>query len=40
MIEYNVSQEGKTEQVIGSAEFIGSNLLKCLLHDEKNIKVF
>lgn len=39
MIEYNISLECKTVLVTGAAGFIGSNLVKRLFHDVKNIKV-
>ena len=39
MVEYNVNLEGKTVLVTGVAGFIGSNLVKRLFHDVKNIKV-
>ena len=39
MLEYNVSLEGKTVLVTGTAGFIGSNLVKRLFSDVKNIRI-
>ena len=39
MLSYNISLENKTVLVTGAAGFIGSNLVKRLFHDVKNIKV-
>lgn len=39
MVDYNISLDGKTILVTGTAGFIGSNLVKRLFNDAKNIKV-
>lgn len=39
MVTYNVNLEEKTVLVTGAAGFIGSNLVKRLFHDVKNIRV-
>lgn len=39
MVDYNISLDGKNILVTGAAGFIGSNLVKRLFYDAKNIKV-
>ena len=39
MVEYNVNLEGKTGLVTGAAGFIGSNLVKRLFYEVKNIHI-
>lgn len=39
MVDYNISLDGMTILVTGAAGFIGSNLVKRLFNDAKNIKV-
>ena len=39
MVTTNVTLEGKTVLVTGTAGFIGSNLVKRLFHDVKEIRV-
>ena len=39
MVQFNVNLEGKVVLVTGAAGFIGSNLVKRLFHDVKNIRV-
>lgn len=39
MVQYNVNLECKTVLITGAAGFIGSNLVKRLFHDVKDIKV-
>lgn len=39
MVKYNINLEDKTVFVTGAAGFIGSNLVKRLFHEVRNIKV-
>lgn len=39
MVEYNVKLEDKTVLVTGAAGFIGSNLVKRLFYEVKNIHI-
>lgn len=39
MVQYNIKLDGTTILVTGAAGFIGSNLVKRLLHDIENVKV-